>query len=43
MGSKKVFIRGMGWCYQVTSELENKIEKNVTGDKTVRILNQKQK
>ncbi len=40
MGSKKVFISGIGWCYEVTAELENKLEKNVTGDKKVRIFNQ---
>ena len=43
MTSKRVFISGIGWCYEVTAELENKLEKNVTGDKKVRILNQKNK
>ena len=40
MGSKKVFISSIGWCYEVTADLENKLEKNVMGDKKVRILNQ---
>ena len=38
MTSKKVFISSIGWCYEVTAELENKLEKNVTGDKKVRTL-----
>jgi hypothetical protein len=38
MTSKRVFISGIGWCYEVTAELENKLEKNVTDDKKVRIL-----
>ena len=48
MGSKKVFIAGMGWCYEVTAELKDKLIKkstkqsknNVTGNKKVRIFNQ---
>ena len=48
MGSKKVFIAGVGWCYEVTAELEGKLIKkstkkqknNVRGDKKVRIFNQ---
>lgn len=40
MGSKKILISGVGWCYEVTADLENKLENNVTGDKKVRILNQ---
>ena len=43
MGSKKVLISGIGWCYEVTTDLENKLEKNVTGDKKVRILKQNKK
>ena len=38
MGSKKVHVAGIGWCYEVTAELENKLEKNVMGDKKVRTL-----
>ena len=38
MGSKKVHVAGIGWCYEVTAELENKLEKNVMGDKIVRTL-----
>ena len=48
MGSKKVFIAGMGWCYEVTAELKGKLIKkstkklknNVRGNKKVRIFNQ---
>ena len=48
MGSKKVFIAGMGWCYEVTAELKGKlikkstkqIKNNVTDNKKVRIFNQ---
>lgn len=40
MGSRKVFVSGIGWCYEVTAELENKLENKVTGDKKVRIFNQ---
>ncbi len=48
MGSKKVFITGVGWCYEVTAELEGKLIKkstkkqknNVRSDKKVRIFNQ---
>lgn len=43
MGSKKVLVSGIGWCYEVTAELENKLEKNVTGDKKVRTLKQNKK
>ena len=43
MGSKRILINGIGWCYEVTAELENKLEKNVTGDKKVRILKQNKK
>ena len=48
MGSKKVLVRGMGWCYEVTAELKDKlikkstkqIKNNVRGNKKVRIFNQ---
>ena len=40
MGSKKVLVSGMGWCYEVTAELKNKLENNVRGNKKVRIFNQ---
>jgi len=51
MGSKKVFIAGMGWCYEVTAELKGKlikkstkqIKNNVTGNKKVRTLKQTKK
>jgi hypothetical protein len=43
MASKKVLVSGIGWCYEVTAELENKLEKNVTGDKKVRTLKQNKK
>jgi hypothetical protein len=43
MGSKRVLVSGVGWCYEVTAELENKLEKNVTGDKKVRTLKQNKK
>lgn len=43
MGSKRILISGIGWCYEVTTDLENKLEKNVTGDKKVRIFNQTKK
>ena len=41
MGSKRILISGIGWCYEVTADLENKLENNVIGDKKVIILNQK--
>ena len=48
MGSKKVLVSGIGWCYEVTAELKYKLTKkstkksknNVTGNKKVRIFNQ---
>ncbi len=43
MGSKKVLVSGIGWCYEVTAELENKLKNNVTGDKKVRTLKQNKK
>lgn len=47
MGSRKVNITGMGWCYEVTAELNGKLAKksknNVTSDKNVRIFNQTKK
>ncbi len=43
MPSRKVFISGIGWCYEVTAELENKLKNNVTGDKKVRTLKQNKK
>jgi hypothetical protein len=43
MGSKKVFITGVGWCYEVTTKLKNKLQNNVTGDKKVRTLKQTKK
>ena len=43
MASKKVLVSGIGWCYEVTAELENKLEKNVTGDKKIRTLEQNKK
>ncbi len=43
MPSRKVFISGVGWCYEVTAELKNKLENNVTGDKKVRTLKQNKK
>jgi len=43
MGSKKVLVSGIGWCYEVTAELKNKLENNVTGDKKVRTLKQTKK
>ena len=46
MGSKKVLVSGIGWCYEVTAELKGKlikkstkqIKNNVMGDKKVHIL-----
>ena len=47
MASKKVFITGVGWCYEVISDLKpkstKKIKNNVTGNKKVRIFNQTKK
>ena len=51
MGSKKVNIVGVGWCYEVTAELKDKLIKkstkktknNVRGNKKVRIFNQTKK
>ena len=43
MGSKRILISGIGWCYEVTTDLENKLENNVMGDKKVRILKQNKK
>tara|TARA_R110002167_G_scaffold50052_1_gene146182 strand:+ start:418 stop:573 length:156 start_codon:yes stop_codon:yes gene_type:complete len=51
MGSKRVLVSGVGWCYQVTAELKDKLIKkstkqsknNVTGNKKVRIFNQTKK
>ena len=43
MASQKVLVSGIGWCYEVTAELENKLEKNVTGNKKVRTLKQNKK
>jgi hypothetical protein len=43
VGSKKVFITGVGWCYEVTAELKNKLKNNVTGNKKVRTLKQNKK
>jgi hypothetical protein len=47
MGSKKVFITGVGWCYEIISDLKSKSTKksknNVTGDKKVRTLKQTKK
>jgi len=43
MGSKKVLVSGIGWCYEVTAELENKLKNNVTSDKKVRTLKQTKK
>ena len=47
MGSKRVNIAGMGWCYEVTAELNGKLVKksknNVTSNKNVRIFNQTKK
>ena len=37
VNSKKEKISGIGWCYEITAEPENK-EKNVAGDKKVSIL-----
>ena len=47
MGSRKVLVSGVGWCYEVTAELNGKLAKktknNVTSDKNVRIFNQTKK
>ena len=47
MASKKVFITGVGWCYEVISDLKPKSTKqpknNVTGNKKVRTLKQNKK
>jgi len=51
MGSRKVLVSGVGWCYEVTAELKDKLIKkstkqsknNVTGNKKVRIFNQTKK
>ena len=47
MGSRKVLVSGVGWCYEVTAELKGKLAKksknNVTSDKNVRIFNQTKK
>jgi len=43
VNSKKVKISGLGWCYELTAELENKLEKNVTSDKKVRTLTSNKK
>ena len=48
MGSKKVLVSGIGWCYEVTAELKGKlikkstkqIKNNVRGNKKVRTFNQ---
>ncbi len=48
MGSKKVLVSGIGWCYEVTAELKGKLIKkstiksknNVRGNKKVRTFNQ---
>ena len=48
MGSKKVLVSDIGWCYEVTAELKDKlikkstkqIKNNVRGNKKVRIFNQ---
>ncbi len=51
MGSKKVLVSGIGWCYEVTAELKGKLIKkstkksknNVRGNKKVRTFNQTKK
>ena len=51
MGSKRVLVSGVGWCYEVTAELKDKLIKkstkqlknNVMGNKKVRIFNQTKK
>jgi hypothetical protein len=51
MGSKKVLVSGIGWCYEVTAELKDKlikkstkqIKNNVRGNKNVRTFNQTKK
>ena len=43
MGSKKVLVSGIGWCYEITADLPKKSKNNVRDNKKIRTLKQNKK